>query len=88
MESKTIYVVKYNDCYGNGNNTWLEVIVESLEDFFKWLEVHNQKRANDQNLNIDDDDFIYEGQEQFDLIPLSLLSFKNYENDRKIIQKK
>jgi len=75
MESKTLYVVRYNDCYGNGD-TKLEVIVESQEDFLKWLEVHNQERADLQDLDVDDDDFCYEGEEEFDLIPLNLVTFK------------
>lgn len=74
MESKTLYVVRYNDCYGNGD-TKLEVIVESQEDFLKWLEVHNQERADLQDLDVDDDDFCYEGEEEFDLIPLNLVTF-------------
>ena len=68
---KTYYVVQYNDCYGNGD-TNLEAIVESHEDFLKWLEVHNKERADLQDLEVDDDDFCYEGEEQFDLIPLTL----------------
>jgi hypothetical protein len=68
---KTYYVVQYNDCYGNGD-TNLEVIVESHEDFLKWLEVHNKERADSQDLEVDDEDFCYEGEEQFDLIPLTL----------------
>lgn len=75
MKSKTLYVVRYNDCYGNGE-TSLEVIVESHEDFLKWLEVHNQERADLQDLDVDDDDFCYEGEDEFDLIPLNLVTFK------------
>ena len=67
MKSKKLYVVRYNDCYGNGDKK-LEVIVECHEDFLKWLEVHNQERVDDQD--------VYEGEEQFDLIPLYLLTFK------------
>jgi len=72
---KTLYVVRYNDCYGNGDDQ-LEVIVESHEDFLKWLEIHNQERADLQDLEVDDEDFCYEGEEEFDLIPLDLITFK------------
>ena len=72
MKSKTLYVVRYNDCYGNGDEQ-LEVIVKSREDFLKWLEIHNDSRREDDD---DDDDFCYEGEEQFDLIPLNLVTFK------------
>lgn len=74
MKSINLYVVRYNDCYGNSDEQ-LEVIVKSHEDFLKWLEVHNQERADLQDLDIDDDDFCYEGEEQFDLIPLNLITF-------------
>jgi len=42
--TKTLYVVRYNDKYGNGNNKKLEVIVKSYEDFLKWLDEHNKQR--------------------------------------------
>jgi len=69
--TKTLYVVQYNDCYGNGDKK-LEVIVESHEDFKNWLKTHNEERADDQCLDIDDDDFVEEHEEEFDLIPLNL----------------
>lgn len=72
MKTKTYYVVRYNDCYGNGE-TKLEVIVESREDFKKWLELHNEERRDD----FDDDDFVEEKEEEFDLIPLELYTLKN-----------
>lgn len=71
MESKTLYVVRYNDCYGNGDEQ-LEVIVKSREDFLKWLEIHNDSRREDD----DDEYFCYEGEKEFDLIPLNLVTFK------------
>ena len=75
MENKTLYVVNYNDCHGNGDEK-LEVIVESREDFLKWLEAHNKERADSQDLDVDDDAFCYEGEDEFDLIPLNLVTFK------------
>ena len=71
MESKTLYVVRYNDCYGNGDEQ-LEVIVKSREDFLKWLEIHNDSRREDD----EDEYFCYEGEKEFDLIPLNLVTFK------------
>lgn len=65
---KKLFVVVYNDCYGNGN-TKLETIVESHDDFIKWLAEHNEDRRMDY---IDDDDFVEETEEEFDLIPLTL----------------
>ena len=56
---KKLYVVQYNDCYGNGDSS-LEVIVESHEDFLKWLEQHNDNRD------------IEEREEEFKLIPLNI----------------
>jgi hypothetical protein len=58
----TLYVVQYNDKYGNGN-TNLEVIVSSYKDFLVWLKKHNQER-----------DGSPEKKEEFDLIPLSLFT--------------
>ena len=66
---KELFVVIYNDYYGNKK---LEIIVESYDDFKKWLEIHNQERADMQDLDIDDDDFCYEGDDEFELIPLNL----------------
>lgn len=60
MQTKTLYVVRYNDCYGNGE-TSLEVIVKNKTDFKKWLKQHNAER-----------DGMKEKAEEFDLIPLVL----------------
>ncbi len=65
MKTKTLYVVRYNDCYGNGD-TYLEVIVESKDDFKKWLKQHNEDR--EENGEIEDNE------EEFDLIPLELFN--------------
>jgi hypothetical protein len=66
--TKTLYVVQYNDCYGNGDKK-LEVIVESHEGFKNWLKTHNEERKLD---CLTDDDFVEEHEEEFDLIPLNL----------------
>lgn len=66
---KTLYVVQYNDCYGNGTDKKLEVIVENHNHFLEWLKKHNENRRMDY---LDDDDFIEESAEEFNLIPLNL----------------
>ena len=73
MRTKKVYIVQYNDCYGNGSDKKLEVALESKDDFASWLEQHNDNRRMDY---ISDDDFIKENEEEFDLIPLDLLTFK------------
>lgn len=73
MRTKEVYIVQYNDCYGNGSDKKLEVVLESKDDFASWLEQHNDNRRMD---CISDDDFIEENEEEFDLIPLDLLTFK------------
>lgn len=60
-ELKTLYVVRYNDVYGNGDKQNLEIIVEDRNQFLEWLEEHNECRGSED-----------EGQEEFDLIPLKL----------------
>jgi hypothetical protein len=65
---KTLYVVEYNDCYGNGTDKKLEVIVETHNQFLEWLKEHNENRRMDYL----DDDFVEESAEEFNLIPLNL----------------
>jgi hypothetical protein len=60
-ELNVLYVVKYNDKYGNGDKQKLEVIVENRNQFLEWLEEHNECRGSED-----------EGQEEFDLIPLKI----------------
>ena len=60
--STTLYIVQYNDRYGNGDKKILEVIVESRNHFLEWLDEHNESRGGSEP----------EGQEEFDLIPLQL----------------
>ena len=73
MKVKQVYIVQYNDCYGNGSDKKLEVVIESKDGFKSWLEQHNDNRRMD---CISDDDFIEESEEEFDLIPLNLVTFK------------
>jgi len=66
---KTLYVVEYNDCYGNGTDKKLEVIVETHNQFLEWLKEHNENRRMDY---LNDDDFVEESAEEFNLIALNL----------------
>jgi hypothetical protein len=56
---KKIYLVEYNDRYGNGDNKSFEGYVESREDFMKWLVEHNKEREAEGELE--------EGKEEFTL---------------------
>jgi hypothetical protein len=46
---KTVYIVTYNDCYGNGDQTSVEAVLEKRSDFSKWLKEHNANRKTDGN---------------------------------------
>ena len=59
---KTLYVIQYNDKYGNGDKKNLEVIVENRNQFLEWLDEHNESRGGTEP----------EGKEEFDMIPLQL----------------
>jgi len=66
MENSNLYIVQYNDRYGNGTDKNLECIVKSHEDFYKWLEQHNSERVTDGNEE--------ESADEFDLIPIKLFN--------------
>ena len=66
---KELYLVRYNDIYGNGNDQKLEVIIENKNHFSEWLQQHNDNLKMDY---INDDDFVEETEEEFDLIPLNI----------------
>ena len=40
------YLVRYNDCYGNGDNKTDEIIVKSKDDFNRWLKDRKSTRLN------------------------------------------
>lgn len=61
--NKKMYVVKYNDAHGNGDNQNLEVIVENRNQFLSWLDEHNESR-----------DAEPEREDEFELIPLNIYS--------------
>jgi hypothetical protein len=64
MLKSNYFIVQYNDRYGNGNDTNIECIVESKDDFYKWLKQHNVDREADGNEP--------ENEEEFDLISVEL----------------
>jgi hypothetical protein len=63
---KTLYVVQYNDRYGNGDKKKIEIIVQNRNHFLEWLDENNDCRGSEP-----------EGEEEFDLIPLELFVSKN-----------
>ena len=65
MTTKKVYIVQYNDCYGNGNDKKLEAVIESKDDFASWLEQHNEDREED------------ESEEEFTLIPIDMFDFNS-----------
>lgn len=66
MANTDLYIVQYNDRYGNGTDKKLECVVKSHEDFHKWLEQHNSERVADGNEE--------ESTDEFDLIPIQLFN--------------
>jgi len=63
MKVKQVYIVQYNDCYGNGTDKKLEAVIESKDDFASWLEQHNEERDE------------AESEEEFTLIPIDMFDF-------------
>ena len=64
MMEETLYIVQYNDCYGNGDQKSNEVLVRNEQEFLRWLEIRNKERADAGEL--------VEDMEEFDLIPIEL----------------
>jgi len=69
MTTKEVYIVQYNDCYGNGTDKKLEAVIESKDDFASWLEQHNDNRRMA--------DEIEESEEEFTLIPINMFDFNS-----------
>ena len=65
-QEQTFYIVKYNDVYGNGDDTSIEVLLKSEKDFMKWLEEHNKEREKNGEQR--------ESIEEFDVIPIQLFN--------------
>ena len=64
--TKTFYLVRYNDCYGNGDDKNIECIVENKTAFNNWLKEHNRERRGMGHQS--------EKKEEFDLIPVQLFT--------------
>lgn len=66
---KKIYLVEYNDRYGNGDNKSFEGYVESREDFLKWLVEHNKERQEEQGTDRDEEGYCMsdESEDEFTL---------------------
>jgi len=64
MKSQQVFIVMYNNRYGNGDQKKIEVVLKDEKDFKKWLKNHNYDR-----------DAEPETKEEFDLIPVNLLTF-------------
>jgi hypothetical protein len=63
MEEATLYIVQYNDCYGNGDQKQNEVLVDNEAGFWKWLALRNEERVAAGEME--------EQVEEFDLIPMT-----------------
>ena len=64
VKQKEIFIIQYNDCYGNGDNKSFEGALEKRSDFKLWLEEHNKVRTDEGEME--------EEKEEFNLIRLSL----------------
>ncbi len=65
MKTKRVYIVTYNDCYGNGTDKRNESVLEKESDFKKWLKAHNKQRKLDGNEP--------ESKEEFDVTPIDMV---------------
>lgn len=70
VKTKTVYIVRYNDCYGvSGNDdTSIEAVLQKESDFKKWLKMHNADRKADGNEP--------ESEEEFDIEGVQLVTFE------------
>lgn len=67
MSTKKVFIIQYNDCYGNGDNKSIESVIEKRADFNKWLKQHNKDRKAEGNEP--------ESKAEFDLIETSFCTF-------------
>jgi hypothetical protein len=56
-ETKTIYLVTYNDKYGDGTGQNIEAILLNKNDFPLWLRMHNYDRYQEGNMLENEDEF-------------------------------
>ena len=45
--NKDVFIVQYNDCYGNGRDKTIEGYVSSVAEFDTWLNDRNKKRIDE-----------------------------------------
>jgi len=80
LKSKTVYLVTYNDRFGNGDEDCVEVVLTKQSDFSKWLKKNNKDRgAIEPTGNEEEDeeneanaDAIWESEEEFDINPVTM----------------
>ena len=46
-KTQRIYIIEYNDCFGNGDQKSTECAVTSKAGFKSWLAAHNKARKAD-----------------------------------------
>jgi hypothetical protein len=61
-----VILIRYNDCYGNGDSKTIEGYVNHETEFYTWLEERNKTREEEGECT--------EGAEEFDLIELTKLN--------------
>jgi len=66
--AKTVFIVQYNDCHGNGDDDSIEAVVKNRTGFKNWLAEHNRDRRADGNEP--------ESAEEFDLIETQMVEYK------------
>ena len=44
-----VYLIEYNDIYGNGEDKYIEGYIENINEFDEWLSEHNKTRIDDGN---------------------------------------
>ena len=66
--SKRVYLVTYNDRYGNGDQKSIEAVLKKESDFKKWLKMHNEGRK--------EQDAAPENAEEFDVDSVEMVIFK------------
>ena len=47
MKTSTVYIIQYNDRFGNGDDKKYEGVVRFKKDFQKWFRKHNKERKTD-----------------------------------------
>ena len=80
LKSKTVYLVTYNDTFGNGDEDCVEAVLTKQSDFSKWLKKNNEDRGaikptgneEEDEENEANADAIWETEEEFDINPVTM----------------